>query len=173
MLMFIETSSRGSVGRAYPSHVVPGPLEEGRTSARGFCVDDCAPWPGCTFGPTSTPHPRPAVQVALTPHARGRPFRPARNQPGSREESRPVPQPSPGAPGPAPALRRPPCDASSEEPLALRRGEDPEELAVLGDRAPRDLDALGLLQHLDDLLIADRVRLVFLVDQLLDRLLHA
>src|SRR3954468_8469685 len=61
----------------------------------------------------------------------------------------------------------------SEEALALRRRQDPEHLAVLCHGAACDLDAFRLLQHLHDPLIGDGIRLVFVVDELLDRLLHA
>src|SRR5437016_6215883 len=41
----------------------------------------------------------------------------------------------------------------SEEFLALARGEDSEHLAVLGHRAPSNLDAIAPGQKLDDLLV--------------------
>src|SRR5687767_13253995 len=61
----------------------------------------------------------------------------------------------------------------SEQLLAFARREDAEHLAVLRDRAARDLDAVLLRGDLDDRLIAQRVLLVLAVDDLLDRLLHA
>src|SRR5688572_5345429 len=62
---------------------------------------------------------------------------------------------------------------SLEQLLALARCEDAEHLAILRDRAPRDLDAVVLRENLHDRLIGERVLLVLGVDDLLDRLLHA
>src|SRR6478735_11939293 len=62
---------------------------------------------------------------------------------------------------------------SSKQAFALGRRQDPEHLAVFRDRAARNLDALVLLEYLDDGLVADGVGLVLLIDQSLDRLLHA
>src|SRR5262245_60913967 len=61
-----------------------------------------------------------------------------------------------------------PCGgARSEHLLALARRQDAELLAVLRDGAARDIDA-GLLEQLDDLLVAVRTLDVLAVDQLLD-----
>src|SRR5262245_65857321 len=53
---------------------------------------------------------------------------------------------------------------------ALVRGQDPELLAVLGDRAPGDRET-ALLQRLRDLLVGLRLRRVLRGQEVLDHLL--
>src|ERR1700722_4817850 len=61
----------------------------------------------------------------------------------------------------------------SEELLALARRENAQHLSVFGDSSSRDLNAVSLGEKLDDLLVRQGDRLVFLVDDLLDGLLDA
>src|SRR5580698_5418335 len=61
----------------------------------------------------------------------------------------------------------------SEELLALARRENAQHLPVFGDGSSRDLNAVSLGEKLDDLLVGQGDRLVFLVDDLLDGLLDA
>src|SRR5215510_5292004 len=56
--------------------------------------------------------------------------------------------------------------------LTLGRRKDAHQLAVLGHRAPGDVDLL-LAEHFGDVLIAERLLRVFLGDDLPDLLLHA
>src|SRR3954463_6492605 len=62
---------------------------------------------------------------------------------------------------------------SSKNLLPLRGGENSEHLSIFCDGPASYLDPLPLLQELDDRLIAERVFLVFFVDELLDGLLDA
>src|SRR6058998_2726671 len=56
--------------------------------------------------------------------------------------------------------------------LPFRRREDAHQLAVLGDRAARDVDLL-LAEHLRDVLVAERLLGILLLDDLADLLLDA
>src|SRR5215471_11174814 len=68
---------------------------------------------------------------------------------------------------------RNPDGVSSKNLLPLGGGENSEHLPVFCDGPAGYLDPLPLLQQLYDRLIAERVLLVFLVDELLDGLLDA
>src|SRR5687768_6800662 len=68
------------------------------------------------------------------------------------------------------ARRAGPCGpADSVKDLSLVRGRDLQLLAILGDRAARELEPFPL-QNADDLRIAQRLARVFLLDDLADAL---
>ncbi len=59
-----------------------------------------------------------------------------------------------------------------EEPFSLRRCQNAQHLSILCHRPPCDLNPLFVFQNFDNSLVAERVRLVLLLNDFLDSLLH-